>query len=219
MAGSSWHQTPLGGSLPSNGVRSSLGHRCSFHSGGGRSHRGDTGRPGHSWFPSGLGGIVGSSQGPSSQPGSSRSHPRGGRRSGYYTCRVRSVCHSGQVGRVSGRRGLEIQVHTHNCHFQGHRCLHSCRCRYCYSWLPRSPRGRAGGSGYPSSQPGIGSVHGPGHSHQNGHSHSDWHNLCQTAPSGRAAGSGPRATLGCRYRHQFGGYRLRHGHTGSWHCS
>lgn len=35
----------------------------------------------------------------------------------------------------------------------------------------------------------------------------------------RGAGSGPRATQGCRYRLRFGGCRLPHGHTGSWHCN
>lgn len=54
----------------------------------------------------------------------------------------------GRKPHISGRRDLGIPVHTHNCHSQECRCPHSCRCRCCYSWLPRSPQGRAGGIGY-----------------------------------------------------------------------
>lgn len=219
MSESSWHRTSLEYSLPGRGVRSSLGGKNSSHPGGGRSRRGDSGRAGCSWLPSVPAGMVGSSWGQSSQPGSGRSHPRGGSRSGQRTCRARSVCHSGQADRIADRRGRGSRVHTRSCRSQGGRCPHSYRCRCCYSWLPRSPEGRAGGSGYPSSQAGTGNVHEQGHSHQRGRSHSDWHSRHQTVPSGRGAGSGPRTTQGCRYRLRFGGCRLLRGRTGSWHCS
>lgn len=58
---------------------------------------------------------------------------------------------AGEVGggaHVSGRRGRGSRAHTRSCRSQGCRCPHSYRCRCCYSWLPRSPEGRAGGSGY-----------------------------------------------------------------------
>lgn len=41
-----------------------------------------------------------SSQGLSSLPGRSRSHPTGGRKNGCCTCRAHSVCHSDQAGRL-----------------------------------------------------------------------------------------------------------------------
>lgn len=118
-----------------------------------------------------------------------------------------------------------------------------------YGCIPQSTVGLGPQIAHPSSQPGTDSVHEQGHSHQSGHSHSDWHSLLQTSPSwrrsgeqvgqsargchvlpppgrqavqhspDRAAGSGPHATQGCRYKLQFGGCRLPHGHTGSWHCN
>lgn len=219
MAGSSWHQTFLKRSLPSRGVQSSLGDRNSSHPGAGRSHHGDTGRAGHSRLPSIQEGTAGNNQGLSSQPGSSRSHRRGGRRSGWHTCRVCSAFRSGQADRFSGMRGLGIQGHTHSCHSRGCRCPHSCRCRRWCSSLPRSPQGRVGGSGALSSQPGTGNVHEMGHSHRHDRSHSGWHSLHQTVHSGKAARSGPPAIQGCRYKLQFGGCRLLHWHTGRWHCT
>lgn len=163
--------------------------------------------------------MVESSQGRSSQPGSSRSHSKGDRRNGWHTCRAHSVCRSGQADRISGRKGLGIRVHRRSCHSWGCRCPRSCRHKRCCSWLPRSPQGRAGGSGYLSTQPGTGSVREQDRSRQHGHSHSDWHSLHQTAPSGRGAGSWSHATQGYRYRLQSGDCRLPHGHTGSWHCN
>lgn len=219
MAGSSWLRTSRESSLPSRGVLSSLGGRNSSHPGGGRCPHGHTGRTGHSQLPSVLEGMAGSNWGLSSRPGSSRSRPRGGRRSGWHTCRAHSVCHSGQAGRTSGRRALGIQGRTRNCRSPGGRYPRSCRCSSYCSRLPRGRQGRAGGSGPPSSRPGTGSVHEQGRSHQSGHSHSGWHSLCQTAPSGRGAGSALRATQGCRCRLRFGGCKLPRGHTGSWRCN
>lgn len=51
-AGGRGMELPFCWYLPSRDVRSSLGDRNSSHPGGGRSHHGDTGRAGHSWFPS-----------------------------------------------------------------------------------------------------------------------------------------------------------------------
>lgn len=143
----------------------------------------------------------------------------GGRKNGCCTCMAHSACHSDQVGRASGRRGLGTLVRTHSCRSQGRKCRHFCRCRYRCSWLPRSPVGKAGGSVCPSSQPDTSTVHQQGHSHQSGHSRRHWHTRHQTVPLGREAGSGLRATLACRYRLQFGGCRFPHGHTGNWHCN
>lgn len=137
---------------------------------------------------------------------------------------------AGPVRWVAGRMVVvTLALHTafaiatrragRSCHSQTHRYHHSCRYRCYCSWLPKSPPGKAGGSVCPSNQPDIGTVHEQGHSHQSGHSHRHWHSLHQTVPSGREAGSEHHATQGCKYRLQFGGCRLRRGHTGNWHCN